>query len=50
MKETIDQQNTRRDEPIRSHYLPRAFPKSAQSDRMYVPLEHVTRKIKFCLQ
>lgn len=31
------------------HYLPRAFPKSAQRDRIYVPLEHVTRNIKFCL-
>lgn len=31
-------------------YLPRAFPKSAHSDRIYVPLEHVTLKIKFCLE
>lgn len=35
---------------IRSEYLPRVFPKSAHKDLMYVPLEHVTRKIKFCLQ
>lgn len=33
-----------------SGYLPRAFPKSAHNERMYVPLEHVTRKIKFCLE
>lgn len=32
-----------------SDYLPIDFPKSAHSERMYVPLEHVTRKIRFCL-